>query len=224
MIQAVVFDLWNTLVFNPRGNPFDALKEVAHTPEEAKRFEEHVMRTRYPSIEEARHHGPALSFRSSELEKGWIHDVKASDSEVALFHDTFACLQETISLVRLGLLTNTQSFGLQFLDRLCLSSQIPHRFVSAEIGLTKPDPVIFQYVQKHLGLFPGDLVMVGDTWNDDIEGALSAGWSAIWLNRKRRPLPRHDLGLDFAEIHSLEALPGVIRNLQAGLRCSQCLG
>lgn len=224
MIQAVVFDLWNTLVFNPRGNPFDALKLVTHNPTEADMFEHHVMRTAYGSLGEARQKGPALVFRSSESEKNWTHDFEASDTEVTLFEDSLLCLQEATSLVRLGLLTNTQSFGLNFLGRLGLSEKIPYRFISADLGLAKPDPNIFNYAQKSLGLFPGDLVMVGDTWNDDIEGALAAGWSAIWLNRKGQRAPRQDLGPDFAEINSLEALPSVIRNLQAGLRCAQCLG
>lgn len=224
MIQAVVFDLWNTLVFNPRGNPFDDLQKVTETLGEAKSFEHHVMRTAYPSLEEARQRGPVLSFRSSALEEGWTHDFKASDEEVTLFQDTLPCLEEMGTLVRLGLLTNTQSFGLRFLDRLGLAKKIPYRFISANLGLAKPDPQIFQYAQKTLGLFPGDLVMVGDTWNDDVEGALAAGWSVIWLNRKGQQALRQNMGPDFVEIHSLEPLPEVIRNLQAGLRCAQCLG
>ena len=219
-----MFDLWNTLVFNPRGNPFDALKLVTESLDEAKRFEHHVMRMAYPSLSEALWSGPRLAFRSPTLEKDWIQAVQVSDNEVALFPDTLRCLEGTRSLVRLGLLTNTQSFGLTFLGRLGLAEQIPHRFISADLGLAKPDPEIFQHVQKSLGLFPGDLVMVGDTWNDDIEGALAAGWSAIWLNRKGKQAPRSNLGPDFVEINSLEALPSVIRNLQAGLRCAQCLG
>jgi len=62
MIQAVVFDLWNTLVFNPRGNPFDDLQKVTETLGEAKSFEHHVMRTAYPSLEEARQGGPFYPF------------------------------------------------------------------------------------------------------------------------------------------------------------------
>lgn len=224
MIQAAVFDLWNTLVFNPRGNPFDSLKLITPNLSEAKEFEKYVMTTDHLSVEEARQRGPSLTFRSLELEKEWIHNMKASDEEVMVFPDSLSCLDELTSLLRIGLLSNTQSFGLTFLDRLGISKKIPYRFISAELGLVKPDPRVYQYIEKRLGLFPGDLVMIGDTWNDDIEGALMAGWSAIWLNRKNRPIPRQELGPDFAEIHSLDLLPGLIRNLQAGFRCAQCLG
>ncbi len=224
MIQAAVFDLWNTLVYNPRGNPFDALKSATLVPSEVEIFEHHLMKTSYSSLVEARRNGPALTFRSTESELNWSRDFNASDLEVALFEDTLPCLEETAAMVRLGLLTNTQSFGLSFLNRLGLSQRIPNQFISAALALMKPNPKIFEHVQKNLGLFPGDLVMVGDTWNDDIEGALSAGWSAIWINRKGKKAPRQDLGPDFVEIDSLEALPSVIKNLRAGLRCAQCLG
>ena len=36
MIRAVVFDLWNTLVFSPAGSPFQRMKDLLH-PEQVER-------------------------------------------------------------------------------------------------------------------------------------------------------------------------------------------
>jgi putative hydrolase of the HAD superfamily len=111
-----------------------------------------------------------------------------------------------------------------FLERLGLTSLIPNRFLSAETGVLKPDVKAFEIVQKRLNLFPGQLAMVGDSWGDDIAGAMEAGWTAIWVNREGRPRPDHDPDAELVEVSSLAQVPEVIENLQAGARCSTCLG
>jgi putative hydrolase of the HAD superfamily len=98
------------------------------------------------------------------------------------------------------------------------------RFLSAEMGCLKPDLAAVQAVQRRLGLFPGELAMVGDSWRDDIIGALAAGWTAVWVNRKGAPRPPVDPEAELVEIPDLVSVPTLIDNLQAGARCSTCLG
>ena len=53
MIRAVVFDLWNTLVFSPAGSPFQRMKELLR-PEQAHHFPALVrdgMVQPYPSVQ-----------------------------------------------------------------------------------------------------------------------------------------------------------------------------
>ena len=53
MIRAVVFDLWNTLIFSPAGSPFQRLKELLR-PEQLAQFPELTrdgMVRPYPSVE-----------------------------------------------------------------------------------------------------------------------------------------------------------------------------
>jgi len=66
--------------------------------------------------------------------------------------------------------------------------------------------------------------MVGDSWNDDVQGALQAGWTVLWLNREGRPRPELDPDADLVEISELSQVAPVIEQLQAGARCSTCLG
>jgi putative hydrolase of the HAD superfamily len=113
---------------------------------------------------------------------------------------------------------------MDFLEGLGLAEHLGLRFLSAEIGHLKPEPGAFEAVQQRMGLFPGELAMVGDSWHDDIEGALNAGWTAIWINRERRPRPEHDPEADLVELRDFAQVPEVIAALQAGARCSTCLG
>ena len=57
---------------------------------------------------------------------------------------------------------------------------------SADVGYRKPHPRIFQIAAKRLGLAPQDLLYVGDSVEDDVAGATSAGMDVILLDRNGR--------------------------------------
>ncbi len=226
MIRAVVFDLWNTLVFSPAGSPFQRLKELLR-PEQAQPFAALVrdgMVRPYPSVrtfleawrepvglDEAQMDAMAQAF----LEAG---------SQAECFPGSPEAVGAVRDLARVALLSNTQTFGLELLERLGIAERIRTRILSAEIGALKPEPGAFESVQRKLGLFPGNLVMVGDSWTDDVEGAVAAGWTAIWVNRAAKPRPAHDPDAPIYEVRSLDRLPELIQGLQDGLRCPTCLG
>ena len=53
--------------------------------------------------------------------------------------------------------------------------------VSGELGVGKPDPSVFRHALELLGADGG--VMIGDSLDRDIDGALAAGLDAVWINR-----------------------------------------
>ena len=61
---------------------------------------------------------------------------------------------------------------------------------SEEVGVSKPDPRIFQEALDRARAEPPDAVMLGDAWATDIEGALASGIRPVWLNRfgETRPI------------------------------------
>lgn len=56
--------------------------------------------------------------------------------------------------------------------------------VGGDVGISKPDVRVFRLTEERLGLRPGDIWMIGDSYKHDIEGALNAGWHAVWLDRR----------------------------------------
>jgi HAD superfamily hydrolase (TIGR01662 family) len=58
-----------------------------------------------------------------------------------------------------------------------------HVIVSAEEGVRKPHPKIFQKGLKKFRVTPDQCVMVGDTLSADIQGANQLGMFSIWINR-----------------------------------------
>jgi len=226
MIRAVVFDLWNTIVHSRNGDPFQHLQRLL-AEEQRRHFNDlkrDAMGRPYAdaqallSVWQER-----LGLSSGQLRT--MADVfRTAAGDAQCFPEAIQAVRETRRLARAALLSNTQSFDLGFLERLDLTTLLPSRFLSAELGALKPDRAAFDAVQRRLGLFPGELAMVGDSWRDDITGALEAGWTAIWVNRKGVPRPPADPDADLVEITDLAPVPSIIENLQAGARCSTCLG
>ena len=54
--------------------------------------------------------------------------------------------------------------------------------VSDDIGIWKPDARIFEYAMKKLGVTAQESLFVGDHPVNDIQGALGAGMSAVWVD------------------------------------------
>jgi putative hydrolase of the HAD superfamily len=58
--------------------------------------------------------------------------------------------------------------------------------ISAEVGVRKPDPRIFEEALRRAGVAAGEAVHVGDLPEEDIEGARRAGLGAFLIDREKR--------------------------------------
>ena len=114
--------------------------------------------------------------------------------------------------VRIGVITNGPSARQR--DKLerfdIFPGDLDALAISEEVGTTKPDPVIFQYALKSLGVSPNRVTMVGDSWENDILAALRSGLAAVWLNRYRQPCPEPGLAV---EIRGLEPVGDTLKIL-----------
>lgn len=58
--------------------------------------------------------------------------------------------------------------------------------MSSDLGIRKPSPKIFEHVLNHLKIKRNEMIFVGDTLYDDIQGAKAAGLlMAIYIKRNR---------------------------------------
>jgi putative hydrolase of the HAD superfamily len=89
-----------------------------------------------------------------------------------------------------------------------LSGHFEAVVVSADLGVAKPDPSVFEHALSELGTRKNLAVMVGDSIPKDVDGALAAGISAVWVNRSRSSTAgaRDDL----VEISTLSDLPDLL--------------
>lgn len=92
--------------------------------------------------------------------------------------------------MKLGIVTN----GLSETHRekialLQISEYFDAIFLSDEVGMVKPDPLLFAHACRTLGGAPAHSAMVGDRYDRDVAGALTAGLFTIWLNVRSEELP-----------------------------------
>jgi HAD superfamily hydrolase (TIGR01549 family) len=105
--------------------------------------------------------------------------------------------------LRIGLLSNTardlEAFAAHhglYVDAL-LTSRVH--------GKTKPHATIFARILELLGVAPGEALMVGDTLEDDVQGAREVGMRALLLDRAGRYPDEDD------RLTGLGELPGLLR-------------
>jgi HAD superfamily hydrolase (TIGR01549 family) len=85
---------------------------------------------------------------------------------------------------RMGIITNNSvAEQIEKLRALDIAHFFEVIVISEEVGVTKPDPRIFDIALKRLGAAPHDAVMIGDSFINDVQGAARAGIAPIWLDR-----------------------------------------
>jgi HAD superfamily hydrolase (TIGR01549 family) len=85
--------------------------------------------------------------------------------------------------LRIAVISNWHR-GLEYFCReMNLSDLIDTVISSADVGIEKPDSRIFTEAAHQLGVEPDRIVHIGDQPHDDFNGAISAGFKAVLMDR-----------------------------------------
>ncbi len=114
---------------------------------------------------------------------GELFDTFASSSRWQLAEDAKPVLIKLRKRgFRLAILSNADRRFRQVFQEMEITDLVEEVFLSSEIGFEKPDPRIFQHVEKKLGLTPRQILHIGDSLKHDIQGAAKANWHHLLLN------------------------------------------
>jgi putative hydrolase of the HAD superfamily len=125
--------------------------------------------------------------------------------------DLVADLQERYAV---GLLTDGPArAGRSKLAALGWEDLFDAALVTGEVGAGKPDPRGFEVVADRLGVAPGAAVVVGDSPDQDVAGAVATGMAVVQVLYEGGPDPdpRADATVDRASLAT--ELPGVLERL-----------
>jgi putative hydrolase of the HAD superfamily len=131
-----------------------------------------------------------------EMEAAWAHAHHFELYEDAI--PTLGALRDRG--LKLGLLSNSARDHDEFVGHHGLS--VDAVLTSRAHGKTKPHEAIFRRMLELLGVVAGDAVMVGDTIEDDVEGATAVGMRAVLVDREGRYGERDSI----ADLRALLAL------------------
>lgn len=117
----------------------------------------------------------------------FFREMKRQVREHAVpFPDAGEILSVLAKKYTIGIITNgSKEHQRKVLSRLNWSGYIQneHLIASDQAGSRKPDPAIFRLAIRSAAIRPQEGLMVGDSWKNDIDGAVKSGMHAIWLNR-----------------------------------------
>ncbi len=91
--------------------------------------------------------------------------------------------------IAIGVLSNFDSRLHKVLHVLGLADFFGSVTISTAVGFAKPEPGIFTAALAKYDCAPKAAWHIGDSWDEDVAGAIAAGLQPIWLNRHLQPLP-----------------------------------
>ncbi len=229
-IKAVIFDMYQTLVYDPRDlwhRSFNSIIEEQALPITAEQLWEgwheseeqfRLRRTDRSLPFQSYYDAWAGGFRLAFENMGIPGDADAATkrffadlSRREPFPDTRQAVEEVQGRYRTAVLSNADDgFLLPNLELLGLEFET---VLSSEMVRSyKPQPDLFHKMLERLALPPEETVYVGDRHYEDVHGASSVGMHAVWVDRGIHglrdglPPPRH-------RVTTLSELPAVVGNL-----------
>ncbi|MDQ3694966.1 MAG: HAD family hydrolase [Chloroflexota bacterium] len=90
----------------------------------------------------------------------------------------------TLSRRRLGVITNGPAeIQREKTELLGIGTLVDFVLISGELGIEKPDPLIFAAAMRLGGVSAAETVFVGDDPRIDVLGARGSGMRSVWMNR-----------------------------------------
>jgi putative hydrolase of the HAD superfamily len=212
-VQAVVFDLWDTLVDWPLDEAAELRQRLAalvgvSTAEVERRLREHYI---------ASQTGPlATVYRTLGLPEAHVEPHVAARVEFARralrpgpgVLETLAELRRRE--IRVGLISMCSEDVPAAWPETALAGLFDVETFSSRCGLVKPEPAIYLHTVEALGVEPGACLFVGDGANDELAGAARVGMTPVLFLPEGREPPwpevRQWRGLSVSSIPEVLAL------------------
>jgi putative hydrolase of the HAD superfamily len=235
MIQAITFDLWNTIFTNrfysdlrlkyltqfleSKKIPYSldkletAFRSAFYLPERNYEENDHIYTedriSRMLNI---------LNLDLSTIDRELI----TKEFEEAILKDppplkigVKQTLEELSSDYKIGLISNTGITPGRVIRRVFQEYEILKFFqvkiYSDEIGFYKPHPILFEMALKELGCPPQNSIHIGDKLETDIKGAKDYNMFTIWFNDSNSPNSKL-IQPDY-EIHEITEVIQIVKNL-----------
>ena len=236
MIEAVTFDLWDTLVYTrnygefrlPALNSLLMVNGVLLDDDELNeaymagwRHSRHVIRT------EGNRHVQTAEIVDRVLSEVGLVDPPNRDEIVRMYEEAVLMdppglkegVTETLAALhgryRLGLVSVTGVSAGRLMRGILEKRGVLAYFealaFSDEVGYVKPDPRLFMAALEALGVEPGKAVHVGDSVKSDVLGAKYAGMKTVWLKTCDQAMVAEPDRI----ITSLTQLPETLKTFQA---------
>jgi putative hydrolase of the HAD superfamily len=239
LIEAVTFDLWNTLFTNRNYTEFrvnylaNVLKERGIARSRDEILEAYVFANEYAMrVGEQENYRQVTNEEKLEyilerirvdLPKG-VKATAVKRFEEAIWYDPPLLKEgvaETLEALEpcfgMAIISDTGVTPGRVVRRVLRDLGALHFFKSTvfsdEMGLCKPNEAMFRTALNELGVGPSEAVHVGDLLHTDVVGAKAVGMRAIWVKTRETPM-LNGLKPDYV-ISSISQVVGILDEINA---------
>jgi putative hydrolase of the HAD superfamily len=235
-LEAVTFDLWDTLVYNRNYGEFRlpelkrVLKSYGMELSEEALNEAYMSGFRYSSRvipAENHRHVETEEIVKKVLETVGYTSPETSAELVRIYEEAVLCdpprlkegVVDVLSYVKqqykVGLISVTGVSPGRIIREILYEYGVLQYFdalsFSDEVKFVKPNPRLFASCLEELEVAPENTVHVGDSYKSDVVGAIEAGMRVIWI--KTREQDRIQGYVPDAVIRDIAELPVVLKSL-----------
>ncbi|MDP7140889.1 MAG: HAD family hydrolase [Candidatus Woesearchaeota archaeon] len=192
MIKGIIFDFWGTLVENGVfPSPVRQVRFMLNLripfSEFIVKFEESFMMSEPESLTEA--FTNVCKVFNIEPKKEIIENLVGMWNKNMLlakpYPETIETLERLKKDYKIGLISNTDKFSLEpLLEKFGLDKYFDYTALSYKMTMLKTNPKMFEDVLSNLGISKEEAIMVGDSMETDIKGAINAGVKPILIDRR----------------------------------------
>ncbi|MGZ3873434.1 MAG: YjjG family noncanonical pyrimidine nucleotidase [Mucilaginibacter sp.] len=134
------------------------------------------------------------------------HYVRLCPTKTNLFPHAHETLQYLQQKYRLHLISNGFKEASELkIGNTRIGGYFDNVIISEVIGINKPDPAIFQHALDLAGAQKHESIMIGDSLEADVYGALNFGMDAIYFNPFNAPQP-NDVPVQVTHLRELMGL------------------
>ncbi|MBY0359163.1 MAG: HAD-IA family hydrolase [Candidatus Obscuribacterales bacterium] len=176
VVKAVAFDAFGTAcrIADPR-NPYGKLFRILGIDKDEAKIRALTQALGFSEL--------AVALSGGEPPSELLEDLACEIASIELFSETREVLAELKQRgLKIAVVSNlAQPFGEPV--QSLLGDLVDHFVFSFVTGVAKPNPEIFEEVCRKLELSAPEILFVGDNKQNDYEGALAFGMSALHLQR-----------------------------------------
>jgi putative hydrolase of the HAD superfamily len=177
-MRAVIFDLWDTLALWPAADFERVKRELSVHIDDFERVWDTTYNARQIGSIESYFRGLGLG----DEKLATCLEIRSRFTRDALVprHDAIETLDELGRRgFKRGVISVCSSDVEEAWDDIELAAHVDDVVLSCAVGLTKPDPRIYELACANLGVEPGECLFVGDGANDELAGAERVGMKAV---------------------------------------------
>ncbi len=157
-----------------------------------------------------------LSLNEDELHELAMRSIRAWEVHHPLDNDSHRILNQLQSQYKIALITDFDHppYIHHILHKYNLNKFFKIIVISADVGVKKPHPEMFNKALEEAQLSANEVVYVGDSVEHDICGALNVGMIPIQIDRAAKKNISKDFSNKWYKISGLNSLPKLLTMLQ----------